>query len=52
MIVLTDNDIAILTTVKDKLEEIGKGLQWSGVTEYGLSVQAMSKTIEEVLKGE
>lgn len=52
MIVLTDNDIAILTTVKDKLEEIGKGLQWSGVTGYGLSVQAMSRTIEEVLKGE
>lgn len=52
MIVLTDNDIAILTTVKDKLNDIGKDLQWQGVTGYGLSVQAMSRTIKELLEGD
>lgn len=51
MIVLTDNDIAILNTVKDKLTYIGIDLQWSGVTGYGLSVQAIARTIQELLEG-
>lgn len=51
MIILTDNDIAILKSVKNELESIGKELEWFGLSE-GITVQAMSKTIEEVLKGE
>ena len=49
MIVLTDNDIAILTTVRNELESIGKELEWFGLSE-GITIQAMSRTIEEVLK--
>lgn len=48
MIVLADNDIAILTTVRNELESIGKELEWFGLSE-GITVQAMSKTITELL---
>lgn len=51
MIVLTDNDVAILKSVRNELESIGKELEWFGQSE-GITIQAMSKTIDEVLKGE
>ena len=51
MIILTDNDIAILKSVRNELKSIGKELEWFGLSE-GITLQAMSKTIDEVLKGE
>ena len=47
---MNSNDVATLRTVAMKLKEMGDELKASGVIGYGLSINAMSETVTQVIE--